>query len=64
MDHKPILTIDEVRLLLDTICQVIKHKLKITRDSCKNVIASHDEIIRLCFINEINFSDLYNEAVD
>lgn len=61
--NKSVLTIEEARLLLDTICQLVIDDLKITRDFSRKCIQSHDEIVRICLMSGINFSGLYNEAI-
>lgn len=61
--QKPVLTIEEAKLLLDTICSAVKDKLKITKEDCKKCVETYNEILRLCLKNKINFSGLYNEAV-
>lgn len=61
--NKSVLTIEEARLLLDTICNLIKEEFKIKDNSCRQCISSYDEIMKLCLKNNIEFSGLNNEYI-
>lgn len=63
LSKKTRLTIEETRLLLDSICSEVKEKFNITKEDPKKCIASHNEILKICLMNEINFSDLYTEGI-